>query len=70
MKGLGINFIKLDQYPLDLIPFDNDLLSLEMESAFKVATISVRYSLSDRNVKSGLLTTIITLASIVLYFEG
>ena len=66
MQGLGINFIKLDQYPLDLIPFDNDLLSLEMESAFKVAKIYVRYSLSHRNVKSGL----ITLASIVLYFAG
>ena len=32
-----MSFIKLDQYPLDLVPFDNDLLSLEMESAFKVA---------------------------------
>jgi hypothetical protein len=31
-----VSFIKLDEYPLDLIPFDNDLLSLEMGSAFKV----------------------------------
>ena len=31
-----MSFIKLDEYPLDLIPFDNDLLSLEMGSAFKV----------------------------------
>ena len=31
-----MSFITLDEYPLDLIPFDNDLLSLEMGSAFKV----------------------------------
>lgn len=31
-----MSFITLDQYPLDLIPFDNDLLSLEMGSSFKV----------------------------------
>ncbi len=31
-----MSFITLDEYPLDLIPFDNDLLSLEMGSSFKV----------------------------------
>ena len=31
-----MSYITLDEYPLDLIPFENDLLSLEMESAFKV----------------------------------
>lgn len=31
-----MSFITLNEYHLDLIPFENDLLSLEMESAFKV----------------------------------
>ncbi|CAB4017268.1 Vacuolar sorting-associated 33A, partial [Paramuricea clavata] len=35
LQGLGVSYITLDEYPLDLIPFENDLLSLEMESAFK-----------------------------------
>lgn len=35
-QGLGVSFITLDEYPLNLVPFDNDLLSLEMDGAFKV----------------------------------
>ena len=35
-QELGVSYIALEEYPLHLIPFDNDLLSLEMESAFKV----------------------------------
>ncbi|XP_028415170.1 vacuolar protein sorting-associated protein 33A-like [Dendronephthya gigantea] len=31
----GVGFIAMKEYHLDLIPFENDLLSLEMESAFK-----------------------------------
>lgn len=30
------SFIHREQYSLDLIPFDGDLLSMESESAFKV----------------------------------
>lgn len=32
------SFIHREQYSLDLIPFDGDLLSMESESAFKVST--------------------------------
>lgn len=32
------SFIHREQYSLDLIPFDGDLLSMEAESAFKVST--------------------------------
>lgn len=32
------SFIHREQYSLDLIPFDGDLLSMESESAFKVGT--------------------------------
>ncbi|XP_046840595.1 vacuolar protein sorting-associated protein 33A-like [Xenia sp. Carnegie-2017] len=35
LQGLGVSFITLDEYPLNLVPFDNDLLSLEMDGAFK-----------------------------------
>lgn len=31
------SFIHREQYSLDLIPFDGDLLSMESESAFKVS---------------------------------
>lgn len=31
-----MSFINVDEYPLELIPLDGDVLSLEMESSFKV----------------------------------
>lgn len=38
LKDQGVlgSFIHKEQYSLDLIPFDGDLLSMESESAFKV----------------------------------
>lgn len=35
------SFIHREQYSLDLIPFDGDLLSMESESAFKVSTFVI-----------------------------
>lgn len=35
-QGVLGSFIHREQYSLDLIPFDGDLLSMESESAFKV----------------------------------
>jgi len=37
-KELGVHgtFTNIDEYCLDIIPFDSDLLSMEMESAYKV----------------------------------
>lgn len=37
-QGVLGSFIHREQYSLDLIPFDGDLLSMESESAFKVGT--------------------------------
>lgn len=37
-QGVLGSFIHREQYSLDLIPFDGDLLSMESESAFKVRT--------------------------------
>lgn len=37
-QGVLGSFIHREQYSLDLIPFDGDLLSMESESAFKVST--------------------------------
>jgi len=31
----GVSFVNVDEYPLELIPLDSDVLSLEMESSFK-----------------------------------
>ena len=31
-----MSFINIDEYPLELIPLDSDVLSLEMDSSFKV----------------------------------
>lgn len=36
-QGVLGSFIHREQYSLDLIPFDGDLLSMESESAFKVS---------------------------------
>ena len=32
-----MSFVNVDEYPLELIPLDSDVLSLEMESSFKVS---------------------------------
>ena len=39
LKDLGVlgSFIHREEYSLDLIPFDGDLLSMESEGAFKVS---------------------------------
>lgn len=37
------SFIHREQYSLDLIPFDGDLLSMESESAFKVRARLVQW---------------------------
>ena len=31
-----MSFVNIDEYPLELIPLDSDVLSLEMDSSFKV----------------------------------
>ena len=36
LQELNVSFINVDEYPLELIPLDSDVLSLEMESSFKV----------------------------------
>lgn len=35
-QELGVLFANIEEYPLELIPLDNDVLSLEMDSCFKV----------------------------------
>ena len=35
-----MSFINVDEYPLELIPLDSDVLSLEMESSFKVSKLN------------------------------
>ncbi|PFX32978.1 Vacuolar protein sorting-associated protein 33A [Stylophora pistillata] len=35
LEELKVSFINIDEYPLELIPLDGDVLSLEMESSFK-----------------------------------
>lgn len=41
LKDLGVlgSFIHREEYSLDLIPFDGDLLSMESEGAFKVRLV-------------------------------
>ena len=36
LKERNISFVNIDEYPLELIPLDSDVLSLEMDSSFKV----------------------------------
>lgn len=38
-QGVLGSFINIDEYILDLIPYDGDLLSMEYESAFRVCLI-------------------------------
>lgn len=40
-QGVLASFINIDEYILDLIPYDGDLLSMEYESAFRVCTSSI-----------------------------
>lgn len=48
------SFIHREQYSLDLIPFDGDLLSMESESAFKVrARLSFKAAASCWLLESG-----------------
>ena len=35
-----MSFVNVDEYPLELIPLDSDVLSLEMESSFKVSKLN------------------------------
>ncbi|KAK3751808.1 hypothetical protein QZH41_013274, partial [Actinostola sp. cb2023] len=35
LRELGVSYANIEEYPLELIPLDNDLLSLEMDSCFK-----------------------------------
>ena len=37
LQERGVSFVNVDEYPLELIPLDSDVLSLEMESSFKVS---------------------------------
>lgn len=37
-QGVLASFTNIDEYILDLIPFDGDLLSMEYESAFRVSS--------------------------------
>ena len=36
LQECNVSFINIDEYPLELIPLDSDVLSLEMDSSFKV----------------------------------
>lgn len=36
--GVYGTFTNVDEYCLDLIPFDSDVLSMEMENSFRVGT--------------------------------
>lgn len=36
LKERNVSFVNIDEYPLELIPLDSDVLSLEMDSSFKV----------------------------------
>ncbi len=40
-QGVLGSFINIDEYILDLIPYDGDLLSMEYESAFRVCATCV-----------------------------
>lgn len=40
-QGVLGSFINIDEYILDLIPFDGDLLSMEYESAFRVCSTCI-----------------------------
>ncbi|EDO44187.1 predicted protein [Nematostella vectensis] len=44
LKALGVSFVNIEEYPLDFIPLDNDLLSLEMESSFKECYLESDYT--------------------------
>lgn len=50
LKDLGVlgSFIHREEYSLDLIPFDGDLLSMESEGAFKVSLV-FSFLVSDLN---------------------
>jgi len=41
LKERNVSFVNIDEYPLELIPLDSDVLSLEMDSSFKVSLSTV-----------------------------
>lgn len=48
-QGVLASFINIDEYILDLIPFDGDLLSMEYESAFRVSSTFTSQILRDHS---------------------
>jgi len=57
-KGVLNSFTNIDEYILDLIPYDGDLLSMESESSFRVRQcFNVTYYMAwlNSNVECGLL---------------
>ena len=44
-QGVLGSFINIDEYILDLIPYDGDLLSMEYESAFRVSSACTSQSI-------------------------
>lgn len=42
-QGVLASFNNIDEYILDLIPYDGDLLSMEYESAFRVGLTHIVY---------------------------
>ena len=41
-SGVYGSFSVIDEFDLSLIPFDNDIMSLEQEKAFYVSTVCVK----------------------------
>lgn len=48
-QGVLASFVNIDEYILDLIPFDGDLLSMEYESAFRVSSTCTSQILRDHS---------------------
>lgn len=53
LKDQGVlgSFINMDEYILDLIPYDGDLLSMEYESAFRVSLSSALHYMQQQKWK-------------------
>ena len=48
-QGVLGSFINIDEYILDLIPYDGDLLSMEYESAFRVCLTCTYQKLTNHS---------------------
>lgn len=48
-QGVLGSFVNIDEYILDLIPFDGDLLSMEYESAFRVSSPCICCCIHNNN---------------------